>query len=183
MDFLKELFSGGALTYEQLESAAKGKGFDIVNAAGGAYVPKADVDSLNGQISTLTGQLGDANKKLEGYDPNWKTQAEADRKKLEAMQFDFALEKGIAAAKPRNAKAVAALVDREKLKYAGGELIGLDKQLEDLKKGEDTAFLFDTDSTTTKVKTGMSHQNNGEGAPDKKDAANNALRSFFRGGN
>lgn len=183
MDFLKELFNGGALTYDQLATAAKGKGFDIVNAAGGAYVPKADVDGLNGQISTLTGQLGEANKKLEGYDPNWKTQVEADRKKLEEQQFAFALEKGIAAAKPRNTKAVAALIDRDKLKLAGGELIGLEKQLEDLKKDESTAFLFQPDATPTKVKTGLSHQNNGEGAPDKKDAANNALRSFFRGGN
>lgn len=183
MDFLKELFNGGALTYDQLATAAKGKGFDIVNAAGGAYVPKADVDGLNGQISTLTGQLGEANKKLEGYDPNWKTQVEADRKQLEEQQFAFALEKGIAAAKPRNTKAVAALIDRDKLKLAGGELIGLEKQLEDLKKDNETAFLFQPDVTPTKVKTGLSHQNNGEGAPDKKDAANNALRSFFRGGN
>lgn len=183
MDFLKELFNGGALTYDQLATAAKVKGFDIVNAAGGAYVPKADVDGLNGQISTLTGQLGEANKKLEGYDPNWKTQVEADRKQLEEQQFAFALEKGIAAAKPRNTKAVAALIDRDKLKLAGGELIGLEKQLEDLKKDESTAFLFQPDTTPIKVKTGLSHQNNGEGAPDKKDAANNALRSFFRGGN
>lgn len=183
MDFLKELFNGGSMTYEQLSAAVRSKGLSVVDATGGAYVPKADVEGLNGQISTLTGQLNDANKKLEGYDPNWKQQAEADRKKLEAMQFDFALEKGISAAKPRNAKAVAALIDREKLKFAGGDLIGLDKQLEELRKGEDTAFLFAEAAPQTKVKTGMSHQNNGEGAPDKKDAANDALRSFFRGGN
>lgn len=180
MEFLKELFNGGALTYDQLASAVKGKGYSVVNAAGGAYVPKSDIDGLNGQIATLQTQLGEANKKLEGYDPNWKQQAEADRKKLEAMQFDFALEKGVSAANPRNAKAVMALIDRDKLKFVGGELIGLDKQLDDMKKGDDTAFLF---STVEKLKTGMSHQNNVEGAPDKKDAANEALRSIFRGGN
>ena len=145
-------------------------------------MPKADMDGLNGQISTLTGQLNDANKKLEGYDPKWKTQAEASRKQLEQMQFDFALEKGIAASKPRNAKAVAALIDREKLKFAGGELIGLEQQLEALKKGEDTSFLF-SEQVEPKLKTGLSHQNNGTGTPDKKDAANDALRSIFKGGN
>lgn len=180
MEFLKELFNGGALTYDQLASAVKGKGYSVVNAAGGAYVPKSDIDGLNGQITTLQTQLGEANKKLEGYDPNWKQQAEADRKKLEAMQFDFALEKGVSAANPRNAKAVMALIDRDKLKFAGGELIGLEKQLDELKKDENTAFLF---SPAEKLKTGMSHQNNGDGAPDKKDAANEALRSIFRGGN
>ena len=173
MEFLKELFNGGALTYEQLETAAKEKGFSVVNSAGGAYVPKDQVD-------TLTSQLSAANKKLEGYDPEWKTKAEAEQRRLEAMQFDFALEKGVGAANPRNAKAVMALIDREKLKFAGGELIGLEKQLEELKKGEDTAFLF---TQTEKLKTGLSHQNNGDGAPDKKDAANEALRSIFRGGN
>lgn len=182
MEFLKELFNGGALTYDQLAAAAKSKGYSVVNAADGAYVPKSDLDNLSGQVTTLTGQLGEANKKLEGYDPNWKQQAEADRRKLEGMQFDFALEKGISAAKPRNARAVAALIDREKLKFAGGELIGLDKQLDELKKKADTAFLFD-DEEPSRIKTGMSHQNNGDGAPDKKDAANDALRSFFRGGN
>lgn len=85
MEFLKELFNGGALTYDQLASAVKGKGYSVVNAAGGAYVPKSDIDGLNGQITTLQTQLGEANKKLEGYDPNWKQQAEADRKKLEAI--------------------------------------------------------------------------------------------------
>lgn len=183
MEFLKELFNGGAMTYDQLSAAVKSKGFSVVNAAGGAFVPKADLDELNGQITTLTGQLNDANKKLEGYDPNWKTQAEAAQKQLEKMQFDFALEKGITAAKPRNAKAVMALIDREKLKFAGGEVIGLDKQLEDLKKNEDTAFLFVSDQETPKLKTGITHQNNGTGTPDKKDAANDALRSIFKGGN
>lgn len=97
MEFLKELFNGGALTYEQLETAAKEKGFSVVNASGGAYVPKD-------QFDTLTSQLSAANKKLEGYDPEWKTKAETEQRKLEAMQFEFAVEKGVGAANPRNAK-------------------------------------------------------------------------------
>lgn len=52
MEFLKELFSDGqALTYEQLAQAAKDKGFTVVNAAGGAYVPKAEHDLVTGQLS------------------------------------------------------------------------------------------------------------------------------------
>ena len=31
MDFLKELFNGGAMTYEQLSAAVKSKGFSVVN--------------------------------------------------------------------------------------------------------------------------------------------------------
>ena len=47
MEFLKELFpEGQALTYDQLAQAAKGKGFEVVNAAGGAYVPKSQYDLI-----------------------------------------------------------------------------------------------------------------------------------------
>ena len=176
MEFLKELFGGGPLTYEQLAQAAKDKGIQAVNAAGGAYVPKGDLDHAQGQVSTLTAQLGEANKKLEGYDPTWKDKAEAAQKELEAKQFDFALEQALAAAKPRNAKALLNFLDRDKLTLAGGEVVGLDKQLEALKKDAGTAFLFDAEPPRS---TSMTHQYGGEGAPDKKDMANAALRSLF----
>lgn len=176
MEFLKELFGGGPLTYEQLAQAAKDKGIQAVNAAGGAYVPKADLDHAQGQVATLTTQLGEANKKLEGYDPTWKDKAETAQKELEARQFDFALERALAAAKPRNAKAVLPFLNRDKLTLADGEIIGLDRQLEALKKGADTAFLFEVEPTRS---MSMTHQYGGEGAPDKKDMANAALRSLF----
>lgn len=176
MEFLKELFGGGALTYEQLAQAAKDKGIQAVDAAGGAYVPRAELDHAQGQVGTLTTQLGEANKKLEGYDPTWKDKAETARKELEDQQFDFALERALAAAKPRNAKALLPFLDREKLSLADGEVIGLDKQLEALKKGADTAFLFETEPPRS---MSMTHQYGGEGAPDKKDLANAALRSIF----
>lgn len=176
MEFLKELFSGGPLTYDQLVQAAKDKGIQAVNAAGGAYVPKADLDHAQGQVTTLTAQLGEANKKLEGYDPTWKEKAETAQKELEAKQFDFALERALAVAKPRNAKAVLPFLNRDKLTLADGEIIGLDKQLEALKKDAGTAFLFEAEPTRS---MSMTHQYGGEGTPDKKDMANAALRSLF----
>lgn len=173
MDFLKELFGDQALTFDQLSQAAHDKGFEVVNAAGGAYVPKATYD-------TVSGQLSEANKKLEGYDPEWKTKAEAAQQALETGRMEDAIKAGVRAAKARNVAAVVALLDRDKLKFAGGEVIGLDKQLAELQKGEDTAFLFEQEPAR---KTGMSHQNGGDGAADKKDAANDALRALFnRGG-
>lgn len=176
MEFLKDLFGGQALTYEQLSEAAKGKGLQVVNAADGAYVSKADADNLNGQIATLTTQLGEANKKLEGYDPEWKAKAEAENKKLEGQRNEFLLDKALTGAKAKNATAVKALLDREKLSFAGGEVIGLDKQLENLRKGDDTSFLFEQAPPT---KTGISHQGGSEGTPDKKDEANAALRALL----
>ncbi|MDE7281032.1 MAG: hypothetical protein K2N36_04770, partial [Ruminiclostridium sp.] len=45
-----------------------------------------------------------------------------------------------------------------------------------LKKGADTACLFETEQPRL---TGLSHQLSGEGSPDTKDMANAALRSLF----
>lgn len=52
MEFLKSLFDSGALTWDAFQQAAKGAGFEVVNAAGGAYVPKADADNLNARKAT-----------------------------------------------------------------------------------------------------------------------------------
>lgn len=176
MEFLKDLFGGQAMTYEQLSEAVKTKGLKVVDAANGAYLPKTDVDILNTQITTLTGQLGEANRKLEGFDPEWKTKAEQAQRDIDAMKLDFAVDKAVAASGAKNAKAVRAFLDREKLVMADGEVIGLDKQLDALKKSEDTAFLF---QAAPPVKTGMSHQGGHEEAPDKKQEANEALRAIF----
>ena len=178
MEFLKDLFGGQALTFDQLQTAAQGKGFEVVNAAGGAYVSKADADNLRSQVSTLTGQLGEANKKLEGYDPEGKTKADDAARTLRDQQFDFALEKALSKSGARSGAAVRGLLNREKLQLADdGEILGLDKQLDALKKAEDTAFLFEEQK---KVSTGMSHEGGTEGSKDKKEAANEAFRSIFR---
>lgn len=154
----------------------------------GAKLPDSAVEAIMAEygkskqqfeslVSTLKDQLTEANGKLEGYDPGWKQKAEDAQKQLERQQFDFALERAVSAAKPRNAKAVMALLDREKLTFAAGEIIGLDKQLTALKDGEDTAFLFADDKPR---KTGLSHQGGRDvGGDDKKAEANNALRSVF----
>lgn len=135
------------------------------------------------QIGTLEGQLRTANARLGDYDPEWKQKSETERQKLETAKFDFALERAVEASNPRNAKAVMALIDREKLKFTGGEVIGLDTQLDELKKGADTAFLFND----VRTKTGMSHQNSnpvgGDSKDDRRSAANDALRAVFGGKN
>ena len=54
MEFLKSLFEKGALTWEQFQQAAKDAKFEVVNAAGGAYVPKADLDTKAQELTTAT---------------------------------------------------------------------------------------------------------------------------------
>ena len=56
MEFLKSLFEKGALTWEQFQQAAKDAKFEVVNASGGAYVPKADLDTKAQELTTATEQ-------------------------------------------------------------------------------------------------------------------------------
>ena len=72
MEFLKSLFEKGALTWEQFQQAAKDAKFEVVNAAGGAYVPKADLDTKAQELTTATNTIKDlraAAKAWDGKDP------------------------------------------------------------------------------------------------------------------
>lgn len=72
MEFLKSLFEKGALTWEQFQQAAKDAKFEVVNAAGGAYVPKADLDTKAQELTTANNtikDLRDAAKAWDGKDP------------------------------------------------------------------------------------------------------------------
>lgn len=76
MEFLKALFEAGALTWEQFSDAVKKAGFEVVNAAGGAYVPKADLDAKQQELDT-------ANNTIKGLRETAKAWDGKDPKKLE----------------------------------------------------------------------------------------------------
>lgn len=108
------------------------------------------------EIDGLKEQLAEANKTVEGFKDldidgikkaadEWKEKAEkaeADGKaKIDAMQFEHALESALTGAKAKNIKAVKALLDMEKVKLEDGKITGLDSQLETLKA--ESGYLFD----------------------------------------
>lgn len=146
MDFLKEVFGNEALTYDQLAEKLKGStAIKLGNLAGGAYVGMDKYKALETKAEGLEKQLGDANTKLEGYDPEWKTKAEQAAKDAEArvaaVQFDTALDTALSAAKAKNPKTVKVLLNMDGLKLSDGQIIGLKEQLETIQKDND--FLFD----------------------------------------
>lgn len=77
---------------EQLQTAKDGL----------AAFKDVDVDKLQGKITELTGQLADKDKQWQ--------------EKLDGMAFDGRIKDAITAAKGRNAKAIAALLDTDKLR-------------------------------------------------------------------
>lgn len=114
------------------------------------------LNDANGKIATLETQAGDTtalNQQIEQL-KNDKTNLENElNTKVSQIQKTYAIENGVRDAKARNLKAVMAQLDMEKITYENGELSGLTEQLEALKTGEDTSFLFGDTQTGTPAGT------------------------------
>lgn len=110
-----------------------------------------------GDYDDIKKQLKAANDKIEefgklDYDgikalaDDYKAKYEQSEKdaaaKLEKMQFDHLLDSKIGEIKPKNAKAVKALLDMDGLKLNNGEIVGLKDQLDKIVKEND--YLFET---------------------------------------
>ena len=116
----KKPFSDYEAIKDQLKAAKDGlKAFEGV-----------DVSKLQGEISTLQGQLADKDKE-------WK-------EKLDGMAFDGRIKDAIAAVKGRNAKAISALLDVEALRASKNQEADIRVALEAVKK--DNGYLFETET-------------------------------------
>ena len=89
-----------------------------------------DVDKLQGKITELTGQLADKDKQWQ--------------EKLDGMAFDGRIKDAITAAKGRNAKAIAALLDTDALRTSKNQETDIKAALDALKK--DNGYLFETET-------------------------------------
>lgn len=87
------------------------------------YVPKNQFDELNGKLTA----------KQKEYDDLVKSYANKEK--------NTAINQAISNAKGKNAKAILALVDSDKITYKDGKLEGLEDQLKELQKSD--AYLFD----------------------------------------
>lgn len=137
------------LTEEQADSVIKGFG---------TMVPKSRLDDkiqeakdYKEQLEARDKQLAELEPKAAGneallqqiqklQDDNKKAQTDYEEK-LSQQSYNFALESALSGAKVKNAKAVKALLDSEKIKLDGDKLTGLEEQLEALKTSD--AYLFE----------------------------------------
>ena len=155
MDKLKELFGAKALTWEDFSQAVTNAKIKLADLSEGKYVDREkfdskvrELDTANQSVSELTGKL----KVFDGVDiaalkadvKNWETKYKND---LAAVKKDAAVDAAIMQAKGKNAKAIRALLDLDKVTLReDGTLEGLD--LEALKKSD--GYLFDTVQTVTR---------------------------------
>ena len=140
--FLKPLFGADgskAVTYDQFTEALDAqKEIKIGNLADGSYVAKGKFDAVVTERDTLKSGKEEADEKLAGYDPEWKTKAEAAQAEADAKVNAILLKNAaLGALKSAGCKdpdlAFMAL-DASKLKLDGENVIGLNDQIGASKK-------------------------------------------------
>jgi len=153
MDWLKEILKKAGIEEGKLDSVIG----DINKELPKHFIPKdkynevaeakkkleADIDERDKQLEQLKNAAGNSEElkaQIEQLQAENQKAAEEWQAKMAQMQLDFAIEKALAAAKAKNAKAVKALLDLEKVKLDGEQLLGLDDQLKTLK--ETDPYLF-----------------------------------------
>lgn len=165
-EFLKGL---GITDQTIIDAIMAENGRDINNA-------KGNTEQLNTQIADLQKQLGERDEQLKGLKDSVKDNEkltkqitdleEANKKatteyqdKITEIQRNHAIENGVRDAKAKNIKAVTALLDMSKITFADDKLTGFTEQIEALKKGEDTSFLFTEEQKNPPAPSGMNLNN------------------------
>ena len=182
MDWLKELLKKAGIEEGKLDGVIADIGKELPKY----FIPKdkynevaeakkkleADIQERDNQLEQLKQAAGNSEElknQIEELQEANRRAAEEWQAKMAQMQLDFAIEKALTAAKAKNAKAVKALLDLEKVKLDGEQLLGLDDQLKELQKSD--AYLF---GESGKVGSGTNPPGagNAEANPWKKETWN-----------
>jgi len=186
MDWLKELLKKAGIEEGKLDSVIG----DINKELPKYFIPKdkynevaeakkkleADLQERDNQLEQLKAAAGaseELKKQIETLQAENKKASEEWQAKMAQMQLDFAIEKALAAAKAKNAKAVKALLDMEKVKLDGDQLLGIDDQLKALQQSD--PYLFG-DSGKVGSGTNPPGAGNPEVNPWKKETWNLTLQ-------
>lgn len=181
MEFLKEIFGDGALTYDQLAAKVAEKKMKLADLSAGGYVGKEKFETLSAEKTNLETRLADANKKLEGYDPEWKAKAEQAKadadEQVQAVQHNFALKEQAAGLKFSSESAKRAFMadlEAQKLPIQDGKVLGFDDFAKSYRERDPGAFLPDE-----KPPRFSGSATGPAAAGTKKDQANAAIRAAF----
>lgn len=175
MPNLKEIIGEEAFKALPEETRNKYKETDFVNSAD--YVPKDRFTQVNTEKNDYKQQLADRDKQLTTLQSKVKDNEELTKeietlknsnsttaaeyeKKLQQIQYDTAINNALKDSKAKDINLIKALLDNDKLKINGEEVIGLKEQLEVIKKDRD--YLFEKEIPGTgSFKTGGKGNNGG----------------------
>jgi predicted RNase H-like nuclease (RuvC/YqgF family) len=182
MDWLKELLKKAGIPEDKLDSTIT----DINKELPKHFIPKdkynevaeakkkleTDIQERDNQLEQLKNAAGNSEElkaQIEQLQADNKKASEEWQAKFAKMQLDFAIEKALTAAKAKNAKAVKALLDMEKVKLDGDKLLGLEDQLKTIQQSD--PYLFG-DSGKVGSGTNPPGAGTGEVNPWRKDSWN-----------
>ena len=182
MDWLKEILKKLGIDEGKVDSVIA----DISKELPKYFIPKdkfnevseakkkleTDIQARDAQLEQLKQAAGNSEelkKQIEQLQAENKKAADEWQTRVAQMQLDFAIEKALTAAKAKNAKAVKALLDMEKVKLDGEQLLGLDDQLKALQQSD--PYLFG-DAGRVGSGTNPPGAGNPEVNPWKKDSWN-----------
>lgn len=174
-EFLKNM----ELTDEQIDAIMAENGKDVNGLKKQVNSLTTEKDGLQSQLTDRDTQLKDLKGKVKGsdeltaeIDQLQKANKEAKEKyeaDLTAQQKAFLVDKALASAGARNAKAVSSLLDLDSVEVKDGQLTGLDDQLKALRDSDGYMFKEDPQPQGGVRITGG--QPNPEGAPKTIDLA------------
>lgn len=158
MPKLNEIIGDEAFKALPEDTRNKYKDTDFVNSVD--YVPKDRFNTVNTEKNDYKQQLADRDKQLTDLQGKVKdnealtqeieklktansTTAADYEKKLQQIQYDVALSNALKDSKAKDVNLIKTLLDKDKLKVNGDEVIGLKEQLEAIKKEKD--YLFEKD--------------------------------------
>ncbi|MFT8878865.1 MAG: phage scaffolding protein [Oenococcus sp.] len=182
----KELKTAG-LTDEQIDTVMKLSGQDTNQLKSQLAEAKATTDTLNGQIKDFQSQLDTAKKdKTNSDELNTKisdlqtqlkdSQSKADAQ-LKAFKKNSAIEVGLLKAGTSNIKALKAGLDLDKISLDDkGNLIGLNDQIDTLKKDDAWAPLFPKETHPAT----QNREHNHVIEPDDPDVEKTKLQQAFK---
>ncbi len=170
--FLKDM----GLTDEQIDQIMSENGKDITREQGVTNTYKTQLDDVQGKLKAFDGvDVKDLQGKVTALTGELNTTKSTYESQIADMRFTAALEGKVSALKPRNTKAVMALLDVDNLKKSKNQDTDIAAALEIIKK--DNGYLFEESRSTPKVVTGTQTTTDNT---DKKAAANEAFRSLFK---
>lgn len=119
---------------------------------------KQTIATLTAERDAARTQLGDANKKLEGYDPDWKTKATQAEQNAKAQVAELhqsfaeqAAAAGVKFSSESAKKAFLADLKTKKFPLQEGKLLGFEEYLKSYKESDPGAFAPDKPAPTVTV--------------------------------
>lgn len=153
MDWLKEILKKAGIEEGKLEGLIGEIGKELAKY----FIPKdkynevaeakkkleADIQERDNQLEQLKNAASnneELKKQIEELQEANRRAAEEWQAKMSQMKLDFAIERALTTAKAKNIKAVKALLDMDKVKLDGDQLLGIDEQLKALQQSDPYLF-------------------------------------------